>query len=280
MDRRRRELERRAASGEPAAQVELRRFRAREGERIFAVIGCVHSNLEALEAVLADIAALGVERVICLGDVVGYGPDPEACLDRVQASCELVLLGNHEEALVHGSYAFSLYSRQAIEWSRPRLGEERLEYLRGLLLQFREAGDLFVHGSPRDPTCEYILPEHELGVPSVPAKQKYDEIFAAVERRLFVAHSHQPNLIAGPEAKVLPITFGSPIDLSGLEKSIVNVGSVGQPRDRDTRACWVLVEGPCVTWRRVPYDLERTVSKIEAIPELNDNLGLRLQRGV
>jgi len=253
---------------------------------VFAVISDVHSNIEALQAVLADIDRLGIDDVVCLGDVVGYGPNPLECVDLIIERCRVTLKGNHDEALVHGAYAFNLPARKAIDWTRDFLKpsvfsgsavRRRWDYLGALPLRYEQGPDLFIHGSPRDPTNEYILQQYLGYAPS----ERFEEIFASFEQRLFVGHTHIPCIITDryhtKTATELDnrYTFPSYCD----QKVIVNVGSVGQPRDRDNRACYAVVDDSTIHWRRVAYDFEKTAAKIDAVSELEPALANRIKIG-
>ena len=254
---------------------------------MYALISDVHANLEALRAVLADIDALGVREVRCLGDVVGYGPDAVECTDLVMSRAAWCVKGNHEEALVHGAYGFHLRAKEAIDWHRDQLRpgffsgprvRARWDWLAGLPLRQEVGPDLFLHGSPRDPTQEYLL-HHEVAIgPS----EKYEEVFAGFERLLFVGHTHQPGVITSDYEARTSAELGDELRLSDLRgrKAIVNVGSVGQPRDKDPRACWVLVDEEAIRWRRVAYDPARTAQRVEASGRLHKSLGERLLTGV
>jgi len=253
---------------------------------VYAVISDVHSNIEALSAVFADLDDIGVRDVICLGDVVGYGPNPLECVDMIMDRCRVVLRGNHDEALVHGAYAFNLPARKAIDWTRKVLKpgwiaghavRRRWDYLTRLPLRHEEGPDVFIHGSPRDPTNEYILARDMSYGPS----ERFEHIFAGFERLLFVGHTHMPCVITDRyqtrTAQQLDYRYRFPDFCE--HKTIVNVGSVGQPRDRDNRACYVVVTPQSITWRRVPYDFEKTMAKIGQIDDLEPQLAARLKIG-
>lgn len=230
---------------------------------MYAVISDLHSNLAALEAVFADVASCGVDEVLCLGDVVGYGPDPVACLRLVREKVKLTLLGNHDEALMSEPFNFSAAAKAAIDWTRAQLPrddpdmDELWAFLADLELMHQRGPDLFVHGSPTDPTQDYLMPGDDLTSP------KYDDVFEEFERLLFVGHTHLPCVIT-PDRKVRRAgALGNEYKLDA-DQAIVNVGSVGQPRDRDPRSCWVLVDDDRITWRRVPYDVQQTMDRIRA----------------
>jgi predicted phosphodiesterase len=253
----------------------------------FAIISDIHSNIEALTTVLADIDAQGVTDIVCLGDVVGYGPNPLECVDLIMQRCRLTLKGNHDEALVHGAYAFNLRAQKAIEWTRDQLKpgffsgsavRRRWEFLTNLPLRHEEGPDLLIHGSPRDPTNEYILAT-EIGFGPT---EKFEEIFAGFERMLFVGHTHMPCVITDKYETKTSTELSNSYSFPDLceRKAIINVGSVGQPRDRDNRACYVVVDGQKITWRRLEYDFEKTAGKIDQIAQLDAALAARLKEGI
>ncbi|MBL4848407.1 MAG: metallophosphoesterase family protein [Planctomycetes bacterium] len=254
---------------------------------MFAVISDLHSNIAALEVVLQDIESLGVTDIICLGDVVGYGPQPLECVDMVMEKARVCLKGNHDEALVHGAYAFNLRAQKAIEWTRDQLKpgffsgaavRRRWEFLTNLPLRHEEGPDLFIHGSPRDPTNEYILAT-EIGFGPT---EKFEEIFASFERFLFVGHTHMPCIITDKYETKTSTELNNVYEFPDMaeHKVIINVGSVGQPRDRDNRACYVIVDGSTVKWRRCEYNIERTTKVMDSIAQLDQALSARLKEGI
>lgn len=248
------------------------------------LISDIHGNLAALQAVLADMEEAGAHRVICLGDVIGYGPYPGECLDLVRR-CGAVLKGNHEEALLDGADAFNPRAKRAIDWTRehinqsdPVLRQQRLDVLANLQLIARSGEWYFVHGSPRYPTREYVMPRDTRSV------EKMQDIFSRFPLVCFIGHTHIPGIF------LEDLTFTKPEDLWGGtyfvsrgEKALINVGSVGQPRDNDPRACYCLLDDdPAemrVIFRRVPYDIEATARAIEANTFLDPYLADRLRRG-
>jgi len=232
-----------------------------------AIISDIHANREALEAVLADAEAQGSNEVVCLGDVVGYGIDAEACIDLVQRTCSLCLCGNHDWAVLNTAFGFNQMARQAIDLTRDRLSparwpwpsrKRRWAFLKSLPETHQRNGRLLVHGSPRDPVTEYIFPEDVEVDPG-----KMEEIFAKFERTCFVGHTHLPGVFTEDMAFFSPAEIGGRFDLA-RGKAVVNVGSVGQPRDGDLRACYVQVEDGQVFYRRVQYDVRKTMEKIRA----------------
>ncbi|MHC5067640.1 MAG: metallophosphoesterase family protein [Planctomycetota bacterium] len=252
---------------------------------MIAIISDIHGNVAALEAVLADIEAVGgVDEIYCLGDVVGYGPFPVECLQLVAACSKVILLGNHEFAVLHGAFLFNQRAKRAITWTKEVFeavaDEQERRRLWDLLasLPDRHAWDdvLLVHGSPRDPVMEYVL-ESDLWDGSDPSK--IDEIFAAFNRLCFVGHSHRPGVFTEDRCFLSAGDLPDGYDVSDGARYLINVGSVGQPRDHDPRACYLLYSGDAVYYRRVDYDVEATAAAIRACPALDDRLAERLYRG-
>ncbi|MBI3722600.1 metallophosphoesterase [bacterium] len=146
-----------------------------ELSRRYAIISDLHSNTEAVTAVLADIKQRAIDDIICLGDVVGYGPEPRECLDMVMQTCRVCLLGNHDEAVLKGAHNFNAWAREAIDWTREQLQENgahaeanrrRWAYIEAMPLKFQTNGLYFVHGSPRQPLEERDhLPQGSLRPP-------------------------------------------------------------------------------------------------------------------
>ena len=250
----------------------------------FALISDIHSNLEALTRVLADIDLRGIRRIFCLGDVIGYGPDPEAVSDLVRERCERVIRGNHDEALFSGPHRFNPMAREALLFTRRRLeprlfrrgNAERWEWLRDLPLTFRLGDLLFVHGSPVNPVEEYVYREDVY----FSAETKLKPIFELIDLAAFGGHTHLPGVIRSDLETWVPTDEANTYTLEPACKHLVNVGSVGQPRDGDPRACWVELTGDSVRYHRVAYDHEATAAKIRKFPELHDLLAARLGRGM
>ena len=253
------------------------------GKGLFALISDIHSNIEALNAVLEDLEGLGVEEIVCLGDVIGYGPNPRETLEAVRR-CRFCLLGNHEEGLLNLESAvdFNERARRALEWTSAQLlspdhPKEENYALWDFIDAFEEErveNDFhFVHASPRQPVREYVLPADALD------RFKMKDIFEHIQGRVaFGGHTHVPGIF------VRGRTFRYQGDLEGKqtfpeEKCLINIGSVGQPRDGDNRACYLVVDGDVFFWRRVSYDIATTMRKIKRIPELDDFLANRLKGG-
>lgn len=250
-----------------------------------AVVSDIHGNLVALEAVFRDIEEQNVDEIVCLGDVIGYGPRPRPCL-RYALDYRRTLMGNHEEAVLYGAVGFNEKAKSAIDWTREELlstgvsGEsEHLtedrqlwDFIGGLAKIYREGDVVYSHGSPRDPTREYVFTQDRLD------HHKMNEIFAAYDGRVcFVGHTHIPGAFEED------YSFRGPPEVDyvyrlGEKKALVNVGSVGQPRDGDPRACYVVFDFETVTFRRVEYDIEETIRHFNETP-LPTYLARRLREG-
>jgi diadenosine tetraphosphatase ApaH/serine/threonine PP2A family protein phosphatase len=231
---------------------------------VIAVLSDVHGNLEALQAVLASIDELGIEAIYSLGDAIGYGPDPEACLRLTVDRCCHRLMGNHEHAVLHADLAFSFnpYAQKALEWTRERVREAGLlDQISGLQPHHQEGEVLFVHGSARDALEEYLTEADRSGY------SNFDEVAGSLEkdftsfRLCFVGHNHKP-FLATTEGFLHPHEGQKEFQVPRDEKLYVSVGSVGQPRDRDPRACFVTFNGDQVAYHRVAYPFAITAAKI------------------
>ena len=243
-----------------------------------AIISDIHSNLEAFEAVLADIETQNVDQIYCLGDIIGYGPNPRECIDRVQ-QCDLCILGNHDQGALFDPGGFSSGAERAIFWTRGQLesGEDeraigRWNYLSELPRSQMEGDDLFVHGSARNPLNEYVFPE------DVYNTRKIEKLFSLIRRRCFQGHTHVPGIFTMQGMFYRPDEINDHFEF-GDDKAMINVGSVGQPRDGDPRSCYVLMSDEMVEFRRVVYPLEKTIEKIYDVGELDNFLGDRLREG-
>jgi predicted phosphodiesterase len=256
---------------------------------MLAIISDIHSNTEALKAVLADVAARNVDQIVCLGDVIGYGPEPKECMDLVMQHASVTLMGNHDYAVLYEPNKFNLGAESACFWTREQLEGEndaalrgrRLDFLGNLPVKHAMSGEAmgmgemtFFHGSPRKPVNEYVFPDDIYN-----NLTKIQSVFERINSLCFVGHTHLPGVfVEKPD-------FYSPDDLEGVfdvdagRKALINVGSVGQPRDRDPRACYVLVEPKAVRFVRVQYDVEAVIGKVRAIGELDEYLGARLREG-
>jgi diadenosine tetraphosphatase ApaH/serine/threonine PP2A family protein phosphatase len=241
----------------------------------YAILSDVHSNIEALTAIRRALEAEGVDRYICLGDVVGYGASPNECCDMLRDLCDVTLLGNHDAA-VAGRMDYSFYydaARQALDWSASVLRAENLSWLKTLPYSCRVGQVGFCHGSPLDPEAyEYIF-ALEQALELLPHSVDLPEV-------TFIGHSHLCKAFAIGRQDVKDVV--SPrFSLRRGHKYIISVGSVGQPRDYDSRSCCVVydTERRSVEFVRVEYDIEKSAQKIFDA-DLALNFGRRLFIGV
>ncbi len=253
-----------------------------------AIVSDIHANVAAWEAVKKDIQSHNVTEIISLGDLVGYGPEPLEVID-VAMDFTVNLMGNHDEAVIFEPVGFNYRALTAIRWTKKALesgffgikNKKRMSFLKSLKLRHQENGCLFVHGSPREPTTEYILKGDALsahqGQPQALAKM--EDIFSQFENLCVVGHTHIPCVIGEDHSYRSEKDLDYKFTPEKGKKYVLNVGSVGQPRDRDTRACYVLWDDNKFIWRRVEYDLSVTAKKIRALKELDDYNADRLEQG-
>jgi diadenosine tetraphosphatase ApaH/serine/threonine PP2A family protein phosphatase len=242
-----------------------------------AVISDVHSNQPALEAVLAAIDETGVEQIWCLGDVVGYGAQPDACADLIEQRCAVCLAGNHDLATLGGLdvSTFSDTAAVAVEWTRENASAATLEFLRGLEPAGAREGVGLFHASPTDPIWEYVLS----------IDQAEAGLNAQAQRVGLIGHSHISLFFTRPEQAEAGTAQGAQAGdgaVLGLESGtwLLNPGSVGQPRDGDPRAAWLELDTEDWTARfhRTPYDVVTAAETILAAG-LPSQLADRLEVG-
>ncbi|UCG17729.1 MAG: metallophosphoesterase family protein [Phycisphaerales bacterium] len=264
---------------------------------MLAIISDIHSNIEALTAVFEDIDRRGIQKVYCCGDIVGYGANPLECLDLLAERGVASVCGNHDQAVFFEPLNFNVSAERAAYWTRQAMEDEskkshrdrRWELLGNMPDRFEVNGFLLVHASPRRPVNEYLFAEDVYTNPNK-ILANFDRL-GERHRACLVGHTHVPGVFLDDPY------FDSPADLADAnryvltedEKAIINVGSIGQPRDRDVRASYVVVrengEGgdedyqASVEFVRVEYDVELAVKRILAVPELDDFLGTRLLDG-
>jgi predicted phosphodiesterase len=246
---------------------------------MYAVISDIHGNLEALEAVLREVPD-GLEEIYCLGDVIGYGANPNECCDLVREREMPVISGNHDLAVTDLSTDlawFNPVAAAAVKWTREQLTEDNANFLRTRPRTMQREGTLFVHGSVRDPD-EYILNGAVAWENLAILKKEYPDVLVC-----FFGHTHVKTVAPSPEGTS---SLGSrTLDLASGGPYLVNPGSVGQPRDGDTFASYVLAEdaqdggvASRITYRFVEYDVEKAQTKIRAAG-LPDILADRLAHG-
>jgi diadenosine tetraphosphatase ApaH/serine/threonine PP2A family protein phosphatase len=227
-----------------------------------AVISDIHSNRQALEAVLAAVDAAEVDQIWCLGDMVGYGAEPDACTALIRERSSVCLVGNHDLAVL-GALDISTFSEAAaaaVEWTRENVGEETLEFLASLDPAASQSGIGLFHASPRDPVWEYVL-----------SADQAEAGFEAQEERVgLIGHSHIALFfVRGPGARSYAqgsqAAEGTEIEI-GEGEWLLNPGSVGQPRDGDPRAAWLELdtEAWSARYHRVEYDVGGAAAAIVA----------------
>jgi predicted phosphodiesterase len=227
-----------------------------------ATITDIHANLPALEAVLEEIERAEVEEIWCLGDVIGYGADPDQCTDLVLERCSLCLVGNHDLAVLGALdiAAFSEAAAAAVEWTQENVAEQSLAKLRDLEPQGEREDIALFHASPRDPVWEYVL-----------SAEQASACFDLQQSRIaLIGHSHVSLFFTRPGSEELTEEIrgaqASDDTLLDLDSGqwLINPGSVGQPRDGDPRAAWLELDTNEQTARfhRVHYDVERAASSI------------------
>ena len=241
---------------------------------IYCVFGDVHGNLEALEAVLADAEKQGAERYLCVGDIVGYGADPGPCLERVRALTTQVVAGNHDCAVVGRAEIeyFNHFAKEAVLWTQARLTPGQQAFLAGLPLTLQLNDVTVVHATVHEPQFFGYIES------ALVARRSFEALQTPVG---FVGHSHVPvTFFYEQEADEIWYSQDPEIPLGEFSKAIVNVGSVGQPRDDNPLACYALYDADqhLVTIRRIPYDIGTAKLKIidAGLPEV---LAARLALG-
>jgi len=242
---------------------------------VYAILGDIHSNLEAFLAVLDDVEENKVEKIFFVGDIVGYGADPSRCIAISQEKFELSVMGNHDLAALGKMDLswFNDYARKAIIWTQSRLSKEELQYLDSLVLVEEYQDMIFVHGSLYEPEkFHYIFEVHQV-------HRNFD--FQGDKKICFIGHSHYPFIAVSDDLKgEINVVDGFEVEIHPRCRYLVNVGSVGQPRDNDSRASYVIydIERAKIEIRRVEYDVEEAVSKIilQGLPQF---LGERLYYG-
>jgi diadenosine tetraphosphatase ApaH/serine/threonine PP2A family protein phosphatase len=242
-----------------------------------AVITDIHSNLPALEAVLAAIEDVEVEEIWCLGDVVGYGAEPDRCTEIVKERCDICLVGNHDLAVLGALdvSAFSSAAAEAVTWTQEQAQESTMEFLRALRPAGERAEVALFHASPRDPVWEYVLS----------IEQATDCLELQSRRVALIGHSHVALYFTGPDSgargdvRGVQALDGAVCDLDD-GRWLINPGSVGQPRDGDPRAAWLELDTGERTARyhRVEYEIDLAAQAI-AEAGLPKHLGDRLYAG-
>jgi predicted phosphodiesterase len=243
----------------------------------YLIISDIHANLVAFEAVMRHAGKLGTDYdfVWCLGDIVGYGPNPNECIDLLRSMPYLCLAGNHDWAALGrlDVRTFNADARKAVTWTRDTLTDDNLAFLEALPTTFVLGEFTLAHGSPREPVWEYIL----------------DPLIATLNFAYYqtsyclVGHTHTPVIFKQTgkqgESEAVAPEYNVVQKLNGV-RQIINPGSVGQPRDSDPRAAYAILDAEMMTWefRRIPYDIHEVQERMRRV-DMPDRLINRLEHG-
>lgn len=219
---------------------------------LYAIVSDIHANYEALKVVLADIEARKPDRRVCLGDIVGYNAAPNECIEMLKGF-DVILMGNHDYAITDSELVekFNFHARLAIEWTVERLTPEEKQYLARLAYLHKEEEQTFVHATPRHPEMwGYIM--------------NIDDAMDAFNyfptQLCFLGHTHYPVIVSDAGE----IIMEKKVEFRRKSRYVINVGSVGQPRDGDNRACYVLYDSVkhSLEYVRLAYDIESTQKRM------------------
>lgn len=242
----------------------------------YAFISDIHANLEALEAVFDDIDKNNIDEVICLGDIVGYGANPNECTELVLKRCPITLLGNHDAAAVDllSTQHFNIHAKIAIEWTSQNLKKDVRSFLSTLPFKKTKEFVTLVHATPYEPNMWYYITSLE--------EAAFNFQFFDTELCL-VGHTHIPIIIVLNKDKELFVHQDTHVNLDEMgegSRLLINVGSVGQPRDRNPKSCYGILdtEKREYTYRRVEYNIEKTQAKMKRI-KMPEFLIARLEDG-
>jgi len=230
-----------------------------------ALLSDIHANLPAFSSTFSAIDQLGVDKVYCLGDILGYGPFPNECISLVQERCDVVIKGNHDSGVIGETplHWFNDHGLRSILWTQKHITGENFEYIKGLSLLTVQHDLTIVHASPLDPAAwTYVFTWREAS-----------DCFASFSTQLcFIGHTHIP-IVVGEDSTINAFRRGC--------RFLINVGSVGQPRDGNPQACFGLLDTDAWSYelRRVEYDIQKTAQAIRDAG-LPDFLAKRLFRGI
>jgi diadenosine tetraphosphatase ApaH/serine/threonine PP2A family protein phosphatase len=239
-----------------------------------AIISDIHANVEALEATLADIETRTIDEIVCLGDIVGYGANPNECIALVNKHCPIILLGNHDAAAVGklSTQHFNIHAKVAIDWTTEHLSRKSKTFLESLPLRKHFNDNTYVHSTPYEPQMWYYITSLEEAAFNF---QFFDTTSC------FVGHTHIPIIIVLDEKRELYVHQDTKIDFADANaRYLINVGSVGQPRDHTPECCYGIVDTEQRRYiaRRVAYDIQKTQAKMRKI-HMPEFLVTRLQEG-
>ncbi|MBN1559438.1 metallophosphoesterase family protein [candidate division KSB1 bacterium] len=220
---------------------------------IYAIISDIHGNLAALQQVIRRIGEVGCDRIVCLGDIVGYGPFPNECCEIIQEKADICIIGNHDHAAIGktGVDYFNQYARSALGWTIEELTSTNKQFLQGLDVQVIENELFFVHAAPIEPLqWNYVLSLYDAR----------DNFHAFDQKACFIGHSHVAAIFSYEDGEFPTVESGNPTTLFDGFRYIINVGSVGQPRDRNPDSCFALYDADSTVLKleRVAYDIKET----------------------
>jgi predicted phosphodiesterase len=230
----------------------------------FAVLSDVHSNLDALKVVLQDVDQRKIKDIVFIGDAVGYGPNPNECIELLTGRCKVLLAGNHDWGVLGLTdiIYFNEYARAAIEWTKSVLTERNRDVLKSFLITkaMKEEDIFLVHSTPKEPEeWHYLLTLWDAEI----------NFYYFNNTFCFLGHSHQPFIVERLPSGEL-ITYKGTVQIGRTKRYIINAGSVGQPRDGDPRACYAIIDDEKIEIVKVPYDIESVQKKMrkESLPSL------------
>ena len=227
---------------------------------IYGIFSDVHANLEALNQVLEALEVRGAERLVCLGDIVGYGPNPNEVTSLIREKCAFSILGNHDnvalgrEAHVH----FNPHAQKSIDWTQKVLNEETKEYLGGLPYLVREEGCYFVHASPKSPSDWFYVNSLDDSV---------EALDFCPDQICFIGHTHFPSFVIKENDQSYKVPDENYYKLGENERILVNVGSTGQPRDKIPKASAVIFNSETLEFEilRIEYEISETQAKMQEL---------------
>jgi diadenosine tetraphosphatase ApaH/serine/threonine PP2A family protein phosphatase len=239
-----------------------------------ALISDVHANLEALESALRDIEKQGAETIHFLGDAVGYGPNPNECVARIDKYCDIKLLGNHDYAALglESTETFNTAAKESLSWTQGKLKRKSTERLADFEMTSTYLDCFLVHASPEEPDqWQYLLTVEN-------AARQFNHFS---ETNCFLGHSHLPTIYTLESDGTVSMRFAEKFTCLPEKRHIINVGSIGQPRDNDPRGCYLIydTENREISYRRIEYDIEKAQKKMEKA-NLPEFLITRLAKGV
>lgn len=219
----------------------------------YAFFSDVHANLEALKAVILDFRSENIDRIFFLGDVVGYGPNPNECVELIEQVSEIKLMGNHDYAalgLMETDY-FNQYAAESMSWTKSSLSKKTIEIMSDFELTAELDDLIIVHSSPKEPELwHYILDMEDV-----------EENFKFFEQRIcLVGHTHRPFIVSRNDEGSCTISHKQEEKIAENRRYLINIGSVGQPRDGDPRSCYLIYDSAdkIIRFKRVAYDFNAT----------------------